>query len=116
MSRAKLPPVPREKRPPRVEHALWTFHGYGQVTLEEGEAPQTGDVYSCDRCGVLRVWVRVELDPGFRYGPVRHVALYGIDEQSLVRMHAAPSCEVLTMPSRPLDEDDDDNAAAPEAA
>lgn len=85
---------------------------HGELDALEHVGQWPAQVAACKVCGTMVAWVNVYR----RNEPPVNFCAYGLDLDSLAVMHRAPSCEVLTMPSRPLDEDDDDNAATPEAA
>lgn len=73
--------------------------------LERGAAPQRDALHDagvfvaslavCETCGCVAAHAEVRDDAG-----VFTLRAFGLDRDSLGVMHAAPSCEVLTMPAR----------------
>lgn len=67
----------------------------------------SGYLLECRHCGAVTMHGQYIDDHGDR----RPLLLYGFDVESLAPMQS-PACLDLQRPGRPLDEDDDDNAAA----
>lgn len=100
-----MTPTKRAKPP---QH-LWRGAGVGERVrlhfLERGAAPQRDALHDaglfvaslavCETCGCVAAHAEVRDAKG-----ALTLRAFGLDRDSLGVMHAAPSCEVLTMPTR----------------